>query len=403
MDSKEIKHLIEAYNSVYSTKTSEECIVEDYSFVDNFTEEELSEVAKEVVEELVFEGYDFDDIEEVFITEAYEDRYSKEMKKQAEKAKSAKRDERKQKIAGAVKGAINRLAMKGSQAAVSAYNAKRQAQTALDDTVRKTSRRVEIAKKRAKESPKGIKTALKNLAATGLERLAGASGFAAQKARKLASKASQKSQELRKEEIEILEGLRTRLKDKVRKHVNQYAYHQGIHSNPGWLRKPEKRAALNTAVRSDIKKNPGAVVKYVGGQIKKKITRKQPKTGITGTLENFEFDSFDYVIDFLISEGIANNIEDATWVMANIIDEQQLDEILGIKTVRHQMQMDAKRKREGLDDEIERDRQEKLNRMNNKNDKSKGGYTVDTSSPEKTVTQFNKKGETRTYMTRRPV
>ena len=127
---------------------------------------------------------------------------------------------------------------------------------------------------------------------------------------------------------DIEEGLRTKIGDKVRKHTNQYAYQQGIHNNPGWLRKPEKRAALNKAVRDDIKKNPKAAAKYVGQQIKKKVTGRQPKTGITGTVENLELDIFNVVLEFLQVEGFAETLEEAKWIMANVIDEEAIAIIL---------------------------------------------------------------------------
>jgi hypothetical protein len=132
------------------------------------------------------------------------------------------------------------------------------------------------------------------------------------------------------EELEIEEGLRTKIGDKVKKHVNQYAYAQGIHNNPGWLRKPEKRAELNKSVRDDIKKNPKAAVKYVAKQVKKKVTGKLPKTGITGTLESLDLDIFDVILEFLQNEGIAEDLNEATWIMSNVLTEEQIDEILGL-------------------------------------------------------------------------
>lgn len=127
---------------------------------------------------------------------------------------------------------------------------------------------------------------------------------------------------------EIGEGLRTTIGNKIKKHTNQYAYQQGIHNNPGWLKKPEKRAALNKAVRDDIKKNPKAAAKYVGQQIKKKVTGKNPKTGITGTVESLDMDIFDMVLEFLQVEGFAETLEEAQWLMANVIDNEEIDIIL---------------------------------------------------------------------------
>ena len=42
------------------------------------------------------------------------------------------------------------------------------------------------------------------------------------------------------------------------------------------------------------------------------------------------FDIFDVVSGFLISEGIAEDINEAAWLMANEITEEQIDEIMGV-------------------------------------------------------------------------
>lgn len=121
------------------------------------------------------------------------------------------------------------------------------------------------------------------------------------------------------ETVELEEGLRDRVGEKVKKHVNQYAYQQGIHNNPGWLRKPEKRAALNKAVRDDIRKNPKAAVQYAASQVKRKLRG-----------EEFEFEVFDTILEFLIDEEIAQDLQEATWIMSNVLTEEQIDEILGM-------------------------------------------------------------------------
>ena len=87
-------------------------------------------------------------------------------------------------------------------------------------------------------------------------------------------------------------------------------------------------------------------------------------------------------------------------------EENQIDELFGIKTVKQQMRQAEKRKREGLDDEMARSRKERMKEIGvtkSKQKKSTGGYTVDTSRPEKKVTTFGKGGETKTYKTRNKV
>lgn len=179
--------------------------------------------------------------------------------------------------------------------------------------------------------------------------------------------------EYKKEEVEnVEEGLRDKVGEKVKKHINKYAYKQGIHNNPGWLRKPEKRAALNKAVRDDIKKNPKAAVKYAAGEMKRKVKEK---------LRKEEVDVFDTILEFLIAEEIAQDIQEANWIMANAITEEQIDEILGMFTKKAEKKTEyAGRSMEPV--------------------KKDPGYTVDKRRPEVSVTSYGKGGKTDKIKTR---
>ena len=57
-----------------------------------------------------------------------------------------------------------------------------------------------------------------------------------------------------------------------------------------------------------------------------KITKKTKPSVVGMTHE--EVDIFDTVLGFLQTEGIAENLEEAQWVMSNLIDEEIIDEIL---------------------------------------------------------------------------
>ena len=179
--------------------------------------------------------------------------------------------------------------------------------------------------------------------------------------------------EYKKEEVEnVEEGLRDKVGEKVKKHINKYAYKQGIHNNPGWLRKPEKRAALNKAVRDDIKKNPKAAVQYAAGEVKRKVKEK---------LRREEFDAFDVILEFLIDEEIAQDIQEANWIMANAITEEQIDEILGM------FKKKPEKKTEYAGRSIEPVKKDP-------------GYTVDKRRPEVSVSTYGKGGKTHKFKTR---
>ena len=86
-------------------------------------------------------------------------------------------------------------------------------------------------------------------------------------------------------------------------------------------------------------------------------------------------------------------------------EETELDEVFGIrKTIkRWKAEADAAEKAKyAKDDEISRRRRDRMKEMGLTKSKEKktGGYTVDTSRPEKKVTTFGKGGETRTYKTK---
>ena len=119
-------------------------------------------------------------------------------------------------------------------------------------------------------------------------------------------------QEVEEEVENVEEGLRKKVGEKIKKHINKYAYQQGIHDNPGWLRKPEKRAALNKAVRDDIKKNPKAAVKYAADEVKRKVKEK---------LRKEEVDIYDIILSHLIDEGYAETQKAAEAIMVNMSEE----------------------------------------------------------------------------------
>ena len=58
-----------------------------------------------------------------------------------------------------------------------------------------------------------------------------------------------------------------------------------------------------------------------------KLTKKNKN--VVGLVAKEDFDIFDTVLEFLQVEGYAETLEEAEWMMANVIDEQAIDIILG--------------------------------------------------------------------------
>jgi hypothetical protein len=60
-----------------------------------------------------------------------------------------------------------------------------------------------------------------------------------------------------------------------------------------------------------------------------KSAKKLRKQKAMGEFAKEEFDIFDVVLEFLQAEGFAETLEEAEWMMANVIDEEAIDIILG--------------------------------------------------------------------------
>ena len=58
-----------------------------------------------------------------------------------------------------------------------------------------------------------------------------------------------------------------------------------------------------------------------------KLTKKN--RNVVGLVAKEDFDIFDTVLEFLQVEGYAETLEEAEWLMANVIDEEAIDIILG--------------------------------------------------------------------------
>ena len=62
---------------------------------------------------------------------------------------------------------------------------------------------------------------------------------------------------------------------------------------------------------------------------RKKVGQAQKIMGALKSAQKEEFDIFDLVLEFLQAEGFAETLEEAEWMMANMIDEEAIDIILG--------------------------------------------------------------------------
>ena len=99
--------------------------------------------------------------------------------------------------------------------------------------------------------------------------------------------------------------------------------------------------AHNIAVRGDVSTGDPAIKSRGGGGVKKdkgmgygdrgagnKARRRAGQEPLRGNTRKEELDIFDTVLEYLQVEGIAESLEDAQWVMVNVLDEEDIDSIL---------------------------------------------------------------------------
>jgi hypothetical protein len=66
MDPKELKGLFEAYSAVYDEELKDSIEEESLAFIDELSDSELDTVVEEVIDELIEEGYEFNQVQEIF-------------------------------------------------------------------------------------------------------------------------------------------------------------------------------------------------------------------------------------------------------------------------------------------------------------------------------------------------
>ncbi len=136
------------------------------------------------------------------------------------------------------------------------------------------------------------------------------------------------------------------------------------------------RRAGQSKVGQAVKKSGTAVFKAGAEKAKKDIESLKAKNRV----KKEEFDVFDTILEFLIDEQIAQDIQEANWIMANAISEEQIDEILGM----------FKKKKEKPPVEYAGRSMKKPDDL---------PYSVDRRRTKMTVTEFGKGGKTSTYKT----
>jgi len=385
METVNLQSLIEAYSAVYDEELREEYLEEDYSFIDGLDDEELTDVVEEVIYDLLDEGYEVEELEDLFedtfLTEARVDmaarakarrdyaRSSEQSARQARKAgaavvKKEKREERKEKIKSAARGVLSSIKKGVKRAAkkvgIGVEKAK-QAMQGRDRSAERSTRRAKASMKKAavknirkavtgkaeapKPTPKAVEKKVSRKDVTGSTG-AGAAGT-------IRSKSTTGSGDGPSSKGRALppKGATSR-------------------TDAGNLRKPSQVTfALSRAAKAG----------------KKKMEKL-----------NNSFDMFDIVADFLISEGLADDFSEVNWIMANEITEEHMEQIADLYDVQELFGLGKKKANKkplGSGDT-------EYHGKSMIKPEPKKPYNVDTRRPKVTVHTYGKGGKTDKFKTR---
>lgn len=311
MDSKEIRGLCEAYVAVYDEDLRDDLdeMVDQFEGIEELTEEEIDAIVEEAIDEMLSEGYEFDEVEEIFeevLSEARVDmaaraaarrQYQQSSEKSAREARSRgaavvrgeKRAEAISKLKGSVKSALSRAKQTGKAALERAKEAGRS------------------AKFHAVDKPVAAYATKRNLHP--------AAGMAAR------SKDPEKRRGLR---AKVAADIQSRIGKKITQKVDAAK---------------TKAAGVASAAASV----PGAVRQ--AGSSAKASARKGLRGALLGAARKLReeeeietVDLYDVVLEHLLDEGYAETVESAEAIMVNMSEEWR-DEILEAQMT--QAQLDA--------------------------------------------------------------
>lgn len=297
-----------------------------YEEGDGISHEMLEEVVEELIQECVEFGYTLDEatvavenaailyIDEAKVTygsdtESPEQRRERAKTKVGEKKAAARK--------AAVKGAVKRVkdtAMGVKAAAgIGASIAKDEARRAG----RKAAHAVSSTVRKKKEE---VKTGVKSLIGRGLRKAAGAVGKVAQKAAGAASRLGEEVQQLDeisdKKVQQVVNARNRRFARSVDSGAPNKEFHQAARSNKLAARR-NQRTGSNVRTDSDIDGTRGIRSREETSRMREIKVKK----------EAFELDTWDVVLEYLITNGHADTNSEALYIMSQL-DEEMVQSII---------------------------------------------------------------------------
>jgi len=319
--SSDIKSLQEAYQAVYDDELRSEIVedddlFEDLEIIDELSDEELDEIVEEIVYEMLDEGYDIDDVEYIFedvLVEARSARRrtggpsyaevmakidAKEKKAPKAKAKAQPQPEVTRQSTSSTPTPRSRRRGRSSREGMSGLTPRKQEER----TARRQAER-EASEKSAREAARRARR----------ERIGSAVRGALSKAGEMAKGVKQRIGAKLKGAKAVAQIAGSIAKDEA-KRARRSAEHQAGKAAQAVASAPGRAVS---AAKSGLK-----------GLIRRGAERVQRGAERVAKRMSEEVETFDIVLDFLLSEGIVETLEDAQWVMVNELDSEDIDTIL---------------------------------------------------------------------------
>tara|TARA_R100001198_G_C5224551_1_gene205570 strand:+ start:239 stop:1591 length:1353 start_codon:yes stop_codon:yes gene_type:complete len=349
------------YESIYAPQVDEELELSD---------EELEDIVEEVVSDLLEEGYDIDDIEEGFndyIEEDFQflnearaarkapkgsksydevkagiDAKEAAKKKPATKKKpastgmgaiktstpsipSTKNSPEKKTIASRLKGAVKRVVggKKGAER-VTASDRRDQKSTRMSPVRAQKNSRVtigsedkkDLAKRKAERNQNRIDKKIKS-----------AQGDSSKSLKARVSTGVKKATDTAKD-------VKSRATDTA-KRVKAGAQIAGIvardsaqNTKDSAVRAKRRAELAGSKAVTAVKNAPGNIKKGIKGKIASGLQKVSDRAGSAAKRMSEEVETYDVVIEFLCDYGIAEDLQEAQWLMVNEIDSEDIESIL---------------------------------------------------------------------------
>lgn len=308
----------EAYQAIYEpVELVEEFLSEEYDGIEELTEDDFSYIAEETIYEVLDEGIEVEELDDVFeavIMELnpYAPAGSKDARAYQRSTSSSKR---------------------GAQRAAAVSAAKEKVKGAIKSTVKSVKSKALAAKGSAEKTAKG----LKQQSHVGVAKYASKHNLV--KGAGLKTQSSKGRGELRSA---VAKHVASRVKDKIKSAVGKvkqkaasaavsgYAAGRAAKQAAGDAAGRAKQSAKNLAARTGRAVSGAASAAKAGAKsaVGKAARKVATGAGKVASKLGEEMDTYDIVLEYLCVEGYADTLEDAEWIMANELDFDTIDEII---------------------------------------------------------------------------